>query len=29
LYAIGFFFTLDKVAGMIETRHVSSVTRPY
>jgi hypothetical protein len=28
LYGIGFFFTLNKVARMIEVRHVSSLSEP-
>ena len=28
MYSIGFFFTLDRVASMIESKHVSSVSQP-
>jgi hypothetical protein len=28
LYSLGFFFTLNRVAGMIETRHVSPISAP-
>jgi hypothetical protein len=28
LYAVGFFFTLNKVAGMIETKHPVAVSQP-